>query len=962
MKRSKPLRYQSRSTGRSLEVIPRLKQITPLMIMLAVVLAVLHGHRIPVIGASEPDDGSASYTVFLPIVSYTVAAQAADPIDGSMAECTDFILSIVGIDVDIPDPGWVWVDPAQKFRDVTGVVEKSKITHTDFPANHDSHDQNTDIVVDPGQEDLLSDVNKPNNEDPVSDASELLPPTTIELEWEIGTFPSERGKNAPERFFPRWAWPNVGDRVWANGHWIFDCGHGKDVGGVTHHRTEIHPARAIASMRDQVRVLPGTGATPVPVTATDLYIHGRAGFVVDILNCGMDIIIAADPDFCPTKTTPIDDDFEFDIHLPAKPSPNAVLATFVEDGPGNTIDIAPILEPIPADDPTSIHVTIPLEGSGVGPVDVYARKIYAGWVFPPDPPLRHFRLTLTRMHLHDDNETDPGDCECTFFWMNVDRSHNEWFRLVDFEIPTDRDVGILCPDQDDNVMNDFDGDEGAVCGGNGNLNMSGPTFDFFVRDGQPFSIRANGYDQDCLDDHFGDHRFEISTFLDCYLLAAAELNPGDNDAFPNLEATFGPPDYGVGARVVEAGDLYNLQFTIEEIPLAEGEDSADLRLTKMCKPDETVLAGRTFTCTVWVDNLGPGLPRNVLVEDTLLTNVTSSDYTMGAPTFTFGDGLAGTPAACDVTPPNQFTCELGSVPLGGRAIISVTLTSNEGGDFNNEARVSTDSTDPDLTNNQAVDGLTVIPVSDLAITKSDSPDPVDAGTSLTYTLSITNNGPSTAASVVVDDMLPAGVSIVSVSGSGNASCHFGVPGDPVRPTTCAYGSLAPSATATMTIVVNVDPGVSGVLHNDARVRSDAFDPDNSNNLASQNTTVKVADLEIVKTSDADVYKPSSTVKYTIDVVNNGPANALNVIVTDDLPDIRQAEYVFDTAGCSKSGLTLTCDLGTIAAGGSKSFNVYVRIKGSKGEVTNTASVTSSTADPNTANNSSTRVVLIKGGL
>jgi hypothetical protein len=82
------------------------------------------------------------------------------------------------------------------------------------------------------------------------------------------------------------------------------------------------------------------------------------------------------------------------------------------------------------------------------------------------------------------------------------------------------------------------------------------------------------------------------------------------------------------------------------------------------------------------------------------------------------------------------------------------------------------------------------------------------------------------------------------------------------------------------------------------------------------------------------------------------------VVTDNLPDTKQAIYVFDTAGCSESGTVLTYNLGTIAAGTSKSFNVYVTVKGNKGQVSDTASVTSSTFDPVSANNSSTRVVLI----
>ncbi|HET7087029.1 MAG TPA: DUF11 domain-containing protein, partial [Anaerolineae bacterium] len=708
-------------------------RIVLLVLLAASFLAALLANRTPALRASEPDTESGQHTVFLPLVSRSAVFQAQGPIDGSLAQCPDFVLDIGLIDIDIPDPAWVWVNPARKLRFVTGVATHSEITHTDFPASHDSHDQNTDILVDPGQEDVLSDVGKDNPDDPRS-------PDTLELEWEIGTFPAERGKNALERTFPKWAWPNVGDRVWADGHWIFDCGHPTEINGVGHMRTEIHPARAIASMRDQVRALPGTGTTPVPVTAVDLYIHGRAGMVMDILECGAEVMIGGgtcSTDPYPHRGTPIDEDFEFDVRLPPKPVPSAVLATFVENGPGNTVDIAPTLAPMPAADPTTVHVTIPLAGSGVTPDDVYARKIYVGWVFPPDPPLRHFKLTLNKMDLHEDHETDPGDCECTFFWMNVDRSpENEWIRLVDYA---------------EGNMNDYDDDGGL---GDGEMDFSGAVFDFYVRDGQTFNVRAHGYDQDCLDDYFGDHDFDIDTFLDCYFLSGITLNAGDNDDYAVLSASFGPPDYGVGAQDRTASGEYELEFTIEEIPLAAGEDAADLRVTKMCKPDDAVVAGRPFTCTVFVDNLGPGLPRNVVVRDTLLTDVAPAHYTMSTPAFTFADGLAGASVPCDVTPPNQFTCDLGTVPIGGRAVISVTIASNEGGDFNNEAQVATDSTDPNLGNNQAIDGLTVVPVSDLAISKTGAPDPVVAGELLTYTLRVTNDGPSTAVNVLVEDGLP----------------------------------------------------------------------------------------------------------------------------------------------------------------------------------------------------------------
>ena len=87
------------------------------------------------------------------------------------------------------------------------------------------------------------------------------------------------------------------------------------------------------------------------------------------------------------------------------------------------------------------------------------------------------------------------------------------------------------------------------------------------------------------------------------------------------------------------------------------------------------------------------------------------------------------------------------------------------------------------------------------------------------------------------------------------------------------------------------------------------------------------------------------------------------IVTDNLPDLKAAIYQSDTGGCVLSTpTTLTCNLGDMAVGDNRTFFVYVLIHGSKGAVSNTASVASAssppTPDPTPGNNSSTRVVTI----
>lgn len=117
---------------------------------------------------------------------------------------------------------------------------------------------------------------------------------------------------------------------------------------------------------------------------------------------------------------------------------------------------------------------------------------------------------------------------------------------------------------------------------------------------------------------------------------------------------------------------------------------------------------------------------------------------------------------------------------------------------------------------------------DLSITKSGKPDPVVTGNNLTYTITATNKGPSSATGVVVTDTLPVGVTLSS-SSTTQGSCS----GTSV--VTCNAGSLAKGTSVTITIVVKVTK--EGVLGNAADVIGNETDPNLNNNTATQVTTV-----------------------------------------------------------------------------------------------------------------------------
>lgn len=682
-------------------------------------------------------------------------------LDGSSSECepwrVTFDLLLFEFDLEQAEEGWVYVNgygTEDRFREASGVVTKSKIAHNDFPATHYTHDWNVDIRVDPGQEGLVSDANGPDGTG-----------KNIELEWETGIENGETSGDGASPFIPRWVLPNLGDRAWTNGHWVFDCGHYREVDGVKHFPSEIHPGRALATMRPQAATLPGSGTTPVPVTATDLYIHGRGAFMVQQLECGIDIIITGSS--CPVTTTPIDDIYTFEICLPPRPVAWATLSSQISIGPGDSgipvpleLDEAEAVGGCDAavddfgndfDNEVMYEATVDLRGSGIAPTDVYARKVVAGWVYPPSEPLPHLSLDLTRLDLHNDHEVDPGDGEMTFWFMGLDRAtDDEWHRLVNWEIPTYEDVQFPCPNQT-NHLNDMDDDSDLSCG-NGLLDFSGPNWSFYLRHGQSLSLHTTGYEQDCLDDYFGSGEIEISAYADCYFLAAFALNPGMDDALPPMSEYIVAPGVDprtvLGAHNPGVSGEFDFDLTLGEIPLAD-EDTADVGVSKSCAWEgEVALAGDPFTCTIVVSNAGPGLPRDVVVTDALTSSLAASDYTVGGATFRVG--ATAETYSCGASTATGFSCAIGTVPVGGTVTIEVVITPIKPGSFTNTATVATDSTDGNGGNDESsgVEVEVYLPVP-LDISPGSSLNPLNLSKGGVMSVAILTTGAFDASQLVI---------------------------------------------------------------------------------------------------------------------------------------------------------------------------------------------------------------------
>ncbi len=135
-----------------------------------------------------------------------------------------------------------------------------------------------------------------------------------------------------------------------------------------------------------------------------------------------------------------------------------------------------------------------------------------------------------------------------------------------------------------------------------------------------------------------------------------------------------------------------------------------------------------------------------------------------------------------------------------------------------------------------IGGATAAPgPTDLKLTKADSPDPVVEDTGLAYTIQVQNlgsGGTADATGVVVTDTLPSQVDF------GSATTASGTCTRSNRTVTCDLGTLVAGAIATVT--VNVVPRSDGTISNTASVATTVMDTDQTNNQATESTTVSKA--------------------------------------------------------------------------------------------------------------------------
>ena len=356
----------------------------------------------------------------------------------------------------------------------------------------------------------------------------------------------------------------------------------------------------------------------------------------------------------------------------------------------------------------------------------------------------------------------------------------------------------------------------------------------------------------------------------------------------------------------------------------------DVGIVKLVS-NATAHNGDTVTWTIVVTNYGPNVAEKVVVTDFIPEGL----IIVGTPSHSQGHIVTNTTT-------NRGYWNIGNLEVNQTVTCIVTslinITDNT---IINYVTVTTDSHDPDLTNNEAENRTVVPPEADVQVVKTVSNKTPNKEENVVWTIRIYNAGPNAASNVIVRDVLPAGLEYVS---------HEPPVKGTFSPTTGIWtvGTLNAQEENYLRITTKVVD--TGNITNEVNITTSTYDTNPDNNYDNETINVPaIADLVITKLVSNKTSKFGDVITWTINVTNNGPNNARNVIVDDNLP----SGLIYLTHNASKGiydhvqGIWQVGDLLHFA---SAQIVITTRVNITNVNITNVAVVTSDTPDNDTTNN------------
>jgi uncharacterized repeat protein (TIGR01451 family) len=357
-----------------------------------------------------------------------------------------------------------------------------------------------------------------------------------------------------------------------------------------------------------------------------------------------------------------------------------------------------------------------------------------------------------------------------------------------------------------------------------------------------------------------------------------------------------------------------------------------------------------------VTNLGPSNVAGVVVKDNFPSTFTGVTFTA-----TQVGGVSGFTATGAGNIQDVVTMPTGSVIhyiAAGRVSPAATDTISNTA----SATVPSGTADPNLANNSATDIDTISFNADLKITVTDGKTVALAGSKDTYTIVVSNGGPSNITGAVIQDNFPTAFTGVNFTATqmGGASGFTGLGSGNINDTV-----TLPSGSRITYKAIGTISSSTGSISDTATVSTPAgvTDPNIANNRATDTDSLSAqADLKVTVSDGKSAAIVGGKDTYTIVVSNNsGPSTAIGALVSDNFPATfagvtYTATQIGGASGFTGLGSGNIGDIVTLPSGSSITYKATGTISSSaNGSISNTATISApaGVTDPNTANNSAT---------
>ena len=401
-----------------------------------------------------------------------------------------------------------------------------------------------------------------------------------------------------------------------------------------------------------------------------------------------------------------------------------------------------------------------------------------------------------------------------------------------------------------------------------------------------------------------------------------------------LPPTSGNPLPLTNTASVATSDQYDPDPSNNTASATETPQYADVAVRKLVdNPNPNVGGQVTFTVEVTNNGVDPA------------TGVTIQDLLPSGLTFVSASAAAGTSYN-----PATGVWTVNSLPVNASKLLTIVAGVAVSGSFTNVAAVTrADQYDPNPGNNRG-EATVNTREADLAVVKTVNDSTPNVGDTITFTVTLSNDGPDAAHNVEVTERFPAaGLQFLSATPSqGTYNSGTGI---------WTVGTVALGESKTLTILARVlAPAVNTIPLAQTNVatvtKSDEYDPNPGNNTGSVTETPQYADLGVKKTTNNVQPNVGETITYTVTLFNLGTAVATNVEVTDALP--ANVAFVSATpASGTRFGETATggvWSVPSIAPGQTLVLTLVVEATNTS-VAFNTATITHSDVwDPNDRNN------------